>query len=181
MWGTAAVVILGFVGALYVVEGVDQVLGNRLDGFGVIPREAYGFDGILFAPLLHAGWWHLFGNTVPLLVLGYLILLSGVARWAAVTTVVWLVAGLGTWLTGAPGSIHLGASVLVFGWLVYLILRGFFTRRVGQVLVGLAVLVLYGGLLWGVLPTQVGVSWQGHLFGAIGGVLAARGFANRDL
>ena len=181
LWGTAAVVIAGFVAVLYLIEAVDTVLGNRLDGYGVIPREPSGFDGILFAPLLHHGWLHLFANTLPLLVLGYLILLSGIARWAAVTAVVWLVGGFGTWLTGGPHSIHLGASVLVFGWLVYLILRGLFTRRAGQVLVGVAVLVVYGGALWGVLPTQEGISWQGHLFGAVGGGLAARWFADRDL
>jgi membrane associated rhomboid family serine protease len=181
LWLTAALVIAGFVAGLYVIEAVDTVLGNQLDGFGVMPREPDGFDGILFAPLLHVGWVHLLANTVPLLVLGYLILLSGVARWAAVTAVVWLVGGLGTWLTGADNTIHLGASVLVFGWLVYLLLRGVFTRRLGQVLIGVVVLFLYGGALWGVLPIQEGVSWQGHLFGAVGGGLAARWFANREI
>ena len=181
LWLTAALVIAGFVAGLYVIEAVDTVLGNQLDGFGVMPREPDGFDGILFAPLLHVGWVHLLANTVPLLVLGYLILLSGVARWAAVTAVVWLVGGLGTWLTGADHTIHLGASVLVFGWLVYLLLRGVFTRRLGQVLIGVVVLFLYGGALWGVLPIQEGVSWQGHLFGAVGGGLAARWFANREI
>ena len=181
LWLTAALVIAGFVAGLYVIEAVDTVLGNQLDGFGVMPREPDGFDGILFAPLLHVGWVHLLANTVPLLVLGYLILLSGVARWAAVTVVVWLVGGLGTWLTGADHTIHLGASVLVFGWLVYLLLRGVFTRRLGQVLIGVVVLFLYGGALWGVLPIQEGVSWQGHLFGAVGGGLAARWFANREI
>ncbi len=181
LWLAAAVVITGFVAALYLIEAVDTVVGNRLDLYGVIPREPEGFDGILFAPLLHYGWVHLLANTVPLLVLGYLILLSGIARWAAVTAVVWLVGGFGTWLTGADNSLHLGASVLVFGWMVYLLMRGIFTRRVGQVLIGVAVLFVYGGALLGVLPTQEGISWQGHLFGAIGGGLAARWFANRDL
>jgi membrane associated rhomboid family serine protease len=181
LWLSAAVVITAFVGGLYVIEAVDTAVGNRLDLYGVIPRERAGFDGILFAPLLHFGWVHLVANTVPLLVLGYLILLSGIARWAAVTAVVWLVGGFGTWLTGADNSLHLGASVLVFGWLVYLLVRGIFTRRLGQVLIGVVVLFVYGGALWGVLPNQPGVSWQGHLFGAIGGGLAAWWFANRDL
>ncbi|MGH8967322.1 MAG: rhomboid family intramembrane serine protease [Actinomycetes bacterium] len=179
-WLTAAVVIAAFVGLLYVIEGTDTILGNRLDAYGVEPREADGLDGIVFAPLLHLGWLHLTANTVPLLVLGYLILLSGVARWAAVTAIVWLVGGLGTWLTGAPGTLHLGASVLVFGWLVYLILRGVFSRRPGQVAIGVLVLFLYGGALLGVLPGQEGVSWQGHLFGAVGGGVAARWLAVRD-
>jgi membrane associated rhomboid family serine protease len=179
-WVTAAAVIVAFVTVLYVIEAVDYVLGSRLDLFGIEPREADGLDGVLFAPLLHAGWVHLSANTVPLLALGFLILLSGVARWAAVTGIVWLVGGLGTWLTGGPNSLHLGASVLVFGWLVYLILRGVFSRRPGQVLLGVVVLFFYGGALWGVLPIQPGVSWQGHLFGAVGGAVAARWLAGRD-
>jgi membrane associated rhomboid family serine protease len=176
----AAQVILGFVALLYVVEAVDTVLGGRLDGAGVRPREVDGLDGIVFAPLLHAGWQHLEANTLPLLVFGFLILLAGVARWLWVTAVVWVVGGAGTWLTGQPHSVHLGASVLAFGWLVYLLVRGVFSRRPGQVLLGLLLLVVYGGVLWGVLPNSSGVSWQGHLFGAVGGALAAWWWGERD-
>lgn len=179
-WLPAAQVILGFVALLYLLEAVDTALGHRLDGGGVRPREVDGLDGILFAPLLHAGWQHLESNTLPLLVFGFLILLAGVARWLSVTAVVWLVGGVGVWLTGPSHTLHLGASVLAFGWLVYLLVRGVFSRRVSQVLLGLVLLVLYGGLLWGVLPSQPGVSWQGHLFGALGGGLAAWWFGGRD-
>ncbi|WP_107766581.1 rhomboid family intramembrane serine protease [Nocardioides terrigena] len=172
-WGQAGVWSFGFVAVLWVAEIVDTLLGNRLDAEGIRPGYSDGLSGIAFAPLLHAGFGHLIANSVPLLVLGFLILLSGVARWAAVTTLVWVVAGVGTWLFGGVGTVHLGASGLVFGWLTYLIVRGFVTRRPGQILVGIAVLMAYGGALWGVLPGQPGISWQGHLFGAIGGVLAA--------
>ncbi len=110
---------------------------------------------------------------MPLLVFGFLILLAGVARWAAVTAVVWVVGGVGTWLTGPPDSLHLGASVLAFGWLVYLLLRGVFARVAWQIALGVILLFLYGGILYGVLPGQPGISWQGHLFGAVGGGLAA--------
>ena len=176
----AAQVIIVFVGLLYAVEFVDTILGNRLDGAGVRPREVDGLDGILFAPLLHAGWAHLFANTLPLLVFGFLILLSGVARWAAVTAVVWLVGGVGVWLTGGEHTLHLGASVIAFGWLVYLLVRGFFSRSPGQILLGVLLLFLYGGLLWGLLPGPPGISWQGHLFGAVGGFAAAWWFGRRD-
>lgn len=172
-WGQAGAWSVGFVTLLWVAEIVDTLLGNRLDAEGIRPGYSDGLSGIAFAPLLHAGFGHLIANSVPLLVLGFLILLSGVARWAAVTTLVWVVAGVGTWLFGGVGTVHLGASGLVFGWLTYLIVRGFVTRRPGQILVGIAVLMAYGGALWGVLPGQPGISWQGHLFGAIGGVLAA--------
>jgi membrane associated rhomboid family serine protease len=169
----AAQVIVGFVALLYLVELVDTLDRNRLDGYGIRPREVDGLDGIVFAPLLHHGWAHLAANTVPLLVFGFLILLAGVARWVAVTAVVWVVGGVGTWVTGQPHSLHLGASVLAFGWLVYLLLRGIFARDAAQVALGAILLFLYGGILYGVLPGQPGISWQGHLFGALGGALAA--------
>jgi len=176
----AAQVILAFVVLLYVVELVDTLDRNRLDGYGIRPREVDGLDGIVFAPLLHHGWGHLVANTVPLLVFGFLILLAGVARWAAVTAVVWLVGGVGTWLTGQPHSLHLGASVLAFGWLVYLLLRGIFARDASQIALGAILLFMYGGILYGVLPGQPGISWQGHLFGALGGALAAYHFGASD-
>ena len=169
----ALTVIGGFVALLYVIELVDTLLNHRLDQEGVEPQQTDGLLGILFAPLLHGSWEHLFGNTVPLLVLGFLVLLSGVRLWLQVTAIVWLVGGLGTWLVAPPNTIHLGASVLIFGWLVFLLLRGFVSRRIGQILLGLLILFLYGGILWGVLPGQPGISWQGHLFGAIGGAIAA--------
>lgn len=173
-WLTGIVVIGLFVGALYAIEVVDVLLDNRLDQEGIRPRETDGLSGILFAPLLHGGWMHLGANSTPLLVLGFLILLSGVSRWLAVTAIVWLIGGIGTWLTGGTATVHIGASGLVFGWLVYLILRGLFTRHPGQIALGVLVLIVYGGLLWGVLPNQPGISWQGHLFGAVGGAVAAR-------
>jgi len=176
----AAQVIVAFVALLYAVELVDTLMGHRLDEGGVRPREVDGLDGILFAPLLHYGWGHLVANTLPLLVFGFLILLAGVARWAAVTAVVWVVGGVGTWFAGQPHSIHLGASVLAFGWLVYLLLRGVFARDAAQVALGVILLLVYGGLLYGVLPGQPGISWQGHLFGALGGALAAYWFGVRD-
>lgn len=178
--GVGVRVIAGFLALLYVLEAVDVLLAHRLDRLGIRPRLVEGLDGIVFAPLLHLGWMHLLANTLPLAVLGYLILCSGLARWVAVTAVVWVVGGVGTWVTGDSGSLHLGASVLVFGWLAYLLLRGFFSRSAGQILIGAVIFVLYGSALLGVLPGQPGISWQGHLFGAAGGVLAAWWLAGRD-
>lgn len=137
--------------------------------------------GVLFAPLLHANWAHLLANTGPALVLGFLMTLAGQTRFLLATAIVWLAGGLGTWLIGNVGSScgptdHIGASGLIFGWLAFLVVFGWFTRRIWQILVGLVVLVLYGGILWGAVPVLNvcgGVSWQGHLCGAIAGVLAA--------
>jgi membrane associated rhomboid family serine protease len=182
VWQQALFLVGGFVLVLWVFEAVDTVVDHRLDGYGVEPRDAVGLRGILFAPLLHAGFDHLGANSLPVLVLGFLVLVTGIARGVIATGMIWLVGGLGTWLVAPSYSLHLGASVLVFGWLTYVIVRGFLNRRLGEIVIGLGVLVIWGSLLWGVLPGQPGISWQGHLFGAIGGLVAAwalRGPAER--
>lgn len=170
----AAVVTLGFTALLYLVEFVDaSVYQERLDQYGIVPREAHGLDGVVWAPLLHAGWAHLVANTVPVLVLGFLAMANGLRQWAAVTATIWVVGGLGVWFVGPPNTVTVGASGLIFGWLTFLLVRGWFNRNVWQILLGLVLLALWGGALWGVLPGTPGISWQGHLFGAIGGILAA--------
>ena len=159
---------------MWVVEIVDQVAGGSLDRNGIEPREVDGLDGILWAPFLHGSWDHLIGNTVPFLLLGVGIALSGAARVILVTVIVMLVGGLGTWLIGPPDTVHIGASGIVFGYAAYLVSRGAFTRRPLQIVLGLVVVAVWGAtLLQGLVPED-GVSWQGHLFGAIGGVVAAR-------
>ncbi|MGH3974176.1 MAG: rhomboid family intramembrane serine protease [Pseudonocardiaceae bacterium] len=171
--GQAAMIIAAFTGVLYLTEAVDTLLGGKLDYDGIQPRRLDGLDGILWAPLLHYGWQHLVTNTVPVLVLGFLALAGGVGQFITVTAMIWLVGGLGTWLTGSPG-VHLGASLLIFGWLVFLLARGFFARSMVQILLAVVLFGVWGGVLWGLLPGAVGVSWEGHLFGALGGLLAAR-------
>lgn len=175
---------LKFVGAMaalmWVVETVDVIDGGRLDRFGIRPRDAEGLTGIVTAPFLHAGFGHLLANTVPFLVLGATIALSGLVRVLRVTAIVAVVSGLGTWLVASSSSVHIGASGVVFGYGAYLLARGFFDRRVGHIAIGLVVGVLWGGaLLVGLLP-HPGISWQGHVFGALGGVLAAGGFGSRS-
>jgi len=172
LWLRAGIIITAFVALLYGVEGVDELDHNQLDYNGIEPREADGLWGILWAPGLHHGWDHLFANTLPVIVLGFITLLAGIGRGLAATAIIWIVAGVGVWLTGATGSVHLGASSLIFGWLTFLISRGWFARNLVQIGIGLVVLAIYGSVLWGVLPGQPGISWQGHLFGAMGGVLA---------
>lgn len=179
-WRTAALVTVAFVALLWVLEGLDTLLGGTMDGGGIRPRSDEGVTGVLLAPLLHAGWGHLISNTVPVLVLGFLVLATHLARGLAVTAIVWLVGGMGTWLVAPTYTIHLGASTLVFGWLLYLILRGVFSLRVGEIVLGVVLFLAYGGLLWGVLPGQPGVSWQSHLFGALGGALAAWWLRGRE-
>ncbi|HEX7131113.1 MAG TPA: rhomboid family intramembrane serine protease [Iamia sp.] len=162
------------VAAMWAEEIVDLVLpgGQPLNAWGIRPRSGRGLLGIPLAPFLHDGFRHLFGNTLPFLVMGCAIASGSVARFVRVATIVGVTAGLGVWLFARGGTVHIGASGLVFGFLTYLLARGVIARKVTWILGGLVVLVVYGGILWGLLPTP-GVSWTGHVFGAVGGVLAA--------
>ena len=170
----ALLLVVGLVAVMWVVEVVDQVLGGRLDRYGIEPHDADGLAGIISAPFLHAGFGHLIGNTIPFLILGAAIALSGLRTVVLVVAIVAVVGGLGTWLVAPSGTDHIGASGLVFGFATYLIARGIFSRRLPHLAVGVIVAALYGTtLVFGVVPED-GISWQGHLFGAIGGVLAAR-------
>ncbi len=161
------------VGFLWLLEAVDQASGNSLDQYGITPRTDDGLVGVFAAPFLHGGWEHLASNSVPFFVLGVIVLLDGWRAWLTVTLTIVVVSGATVWLVSPAGSLTLGASGVVFGWLTYLIVRGVYTRAPGQVALGVVVFLFYGGLLWGVLPTDELVSWQGHLGGAIGGVIAA--------
>ena len=169
-----AAILLFFLTAFFVQEIADSFLGGALNQYGIRPRTMDGLYGIVYAPFLHGDFAHLIGNTLPFVVLGWLILLEGVGHFFVVYLISSVVAGLGTWIVGAGNSVHIGASGVIFGFLGYLLLSGFFQRSLRSILVSVAVGALYGGLLFGVLPGQPGISWEGHLFGFIGGVLAAR-------
>jgi membrane associated rhomboid family serine protease len=180
-WVVGGATILTFVALLYLVELIDQLTRHSLDANGIRPLEAGGLRGIVFAPVLHANWQHLMANTVPLLVLGFLVTLAGLSRFVWATAIVWILGGFGTWLIGNLGSScgqtdHIGASGLIFGWLAFLLVFGLFVRRVWNIVIGLVVLFAYGGVLLGAMPVLGqcgGVSWQGHLCGAIAGIVAA--------
>ena len=175
-----AKILLALVALMWAVEVVDVIADNRLDQYGIEPREADGLDGVVTAPFLHVGFGHLLSNTIPFVVMGFLIAFEGARRLLGVFAIVAVVSGLGTWLVGPEGTIHVGASGVVFGFATYLIARGWFNRRAGQIALGLVVLVLFGGVLIGGLQPQEGISWQGHLFGAIGGVVAGSVLARRE-
>ncbi|HZA12612.1 rhomboid family intramembrane serine protease [Mycobacterium sp.] len=181
VWVTGGITIVSFVALLYIIEVVNQLSGDRLDENGIRPLEADGLWGIVFAPLLHASWQHLIANTGPALVLGFLMTLAGLSRFIFATAIIWILGGFGTWLIGEVGSTCgvnsniIGASGLIFGWLTFLLVFGWFTRNLWEIIIGLIVLFIYGGILWGAVPVQgcTGISWQGHLCGGIAGVLAA--------
>ena len=166
--------VAGMVLLMWVGEAVDLLPGVELDEYGLRPRDPDGLVGIGASPFLHAGFGHLASNTIPFLLMGFVIALGGAMRVVLVTAIVALVGGLGTWLLAPGATLHVGASGLVFGYAGYLLSRGFFNRRVLDLAVALVVALVWGGgLLVGLLP-QAGVSWQGHLFGAVGGIVAGR-------
>jgi membrane associated rhomboid family serine protease len=172
-------VVLALLAAMWVLEVVDVALDHRLDQYGIEPRDPDGLVGVVAAPFLHADFGHLIANTIPFVTLGIIIGLQGVARVLAVTGIVMLVSGLGTWLVAPDNSIHIGASGIVFGYATYLLARGIFNRDLIEIAIGLGVVAIWGTALLGGLLPQDGVSWQGHFFGAVGGVLAARVFARQ--
>lgn len=167
LWMGVVVVVL------WAIELVNQITGGTLEMLGVSPREITELPQIYTAPLIHHGWSHLIGNTVPLFVLGVLVAISGVLRLAIVTAISATVSGLLVWLVAMPNTVTLGASGVIFGLLTYLLARAIFSRRLAQFAIAVVVFVVYGTLLWGVLPADPRVSWLGHLGGAIGGVAAA--------
>lgn len=169
----AAQLILVWVGLLWVLEAVDQATGHALDTFGIEPRRTDELLDVIPSSFMHFGFDHLIANTLPLLVLGFMAALRGTARFLAVALTIIVTSGVGVWLTAPEQSNTAGASGLVFGLFGYLVVRGFVDRRITDVALGGVVAVFYGSILWGVLPTSTGISWQGHLFGLIGGVLAA--------
>jgi membrane associated rhomboid family serine protease len=169
-----ATVLAGAMIVLWALEVVDAIfLGQQMNGLGIHPRSVEGLWGILLAPFLHGGFGHLIANSVPLAVLGWFVMLRRTRDFFYVWFVVTIVGGVGIWLIGHPQSVHIGASIVVFGFLGYLLLRGFFDKSLWSILGSIGVGVLYGGMVWGVLPGQVGISWEGHFFGFTGGILAA--------
>jgi membrane associated rhomboid family serine protease len=166
------VIVGGMLAAMWAVEILDLLPGTAFDRWGIRPRTTRGLAGIPAAPFLHAGLGHLVANTIPFAVLGAFIAIGDAVRFLQVTLLVTVTSGLGTWLLASPGTVHIGASGLVFGYLTYLVTRGFFAARPLWIVGGGVVLLFYGGILWGFLP-RPGISFTGHVFGAVGGIVAA--------
>ena len=178
--GRAFVAMCMFVPVLFVIELVDMQLDHRLDWAGGIkPRVITGLDGILFAPLLHAGFAHLLANSVPLILMGTFVLADGAKRFLLSTALIAAVSGLGVWFLGPADSLTVGASGVIFGYLGVLLMRGLVERSWWNIAVCVLIALLYGWQLIGVLPTDERISWQAHLFGFIGGLIAAVVFRRR--
>jgi len=165
---------------MWLVEALDTfAFDDGLQAHGIEPRQIEGLEGVVFAPLLHDGWAHIISNSVPFLVLGALVMTYGLRRWITATAFITIGAGVATWLMARSGN-HIGASILVFGYFGFLLGMAWFERSLKSIGIAVVVAVIYGGLIWGVLPSDTGVSWEGHLFGAIAGVAASWLVAGRQ-
>jgi len=164
---------------LWAVFGVNALLGGALLRFGIVPRTEAGLIGLVVAPFLHANLNHLVANTLSFLLFGWLVMLRDRRHFAAVTVVAAVCSGLAAWALGLPGTVHVGASGVIFGYLGFLLLSGWYARSLASVAISVGVAVVWGGMVFGVLPGAPGISWQGHLGGLVGGVIAARGFRVR--
>jgi membrane associated rhomboid family serine protease len=171
-----AIVLGGLVALMWVVFFATVASGGALLGFGIIPRSVIGLRGILFAPFLHGSFAHLLANSIPFAMMGWFVMLRDSRHFIRVTVASMLGSGLIAWILGASGSVHVGASGLIFGYLGFLMFSGFYTRSIPSIVISLLVTVMWGGLIFGVLPGQMGISWQAHLGGFIGGALAARSY-----
>lgn len=172
--------LVGIVAIMWIVEVVNSLDSYRLDqDAGIIPRDVDRVWAIFTSPFLHAGWQHLIDNTIPFVFMGIIIALRGAAKLALVTLIVIVVGGLGTWLIAPDATNTVGASGVVFGYATYLFTCGLFDRSLLQILTGIIVGAVWGGALLSSIVPHTGVSWQAHVCGAVGGVIAAWLLAGR--
>ena len=170
---------LWIIATLWGVEIVDRLFfGNGLEGLGLQPGNWSHWEGIFLAPLLHGGWGHLLGNSIGLATLGAIILVRGWQALVRVSIYAIIVGGLFVMLVAGNGSIHIGASGVVYGYWAYIIGLGFYERTGSSILWAIAIIIVYGGFVYGMFPTESNaiahISWQGHLGGALGGLFAAK-------
>jgi membrane associated rhomboid family serine protease len=160
--------------AMWLVFVASSLSGGALISLGVIPRTAIGLRGILFAPFIHASLQHLLANSIPFVILGWLVMLRDSRHFTTVTLAAMVGSGMTAWLVGAPGSVHVGASGVIFGYLGFLMVSGWYVRSLATVALSVFVTLVWGSLVMGVMPGAAGISWQAHLGGFIAGVLTAR-------
>jgi membrane associated rhomboid family serine protease len=168
----ALLLMVAMLAVMWAVEIVDYFMMGTLDGYGIVGWDPTSLMGIFFSPFLHGGFGHLIANSLPLLILGFLAALRGIGKFMMASLLIIVIGGVGTWFT-SPGFITVGASGLVFGYFGFILARGLFDRLVLDIVIGIGVAIAYWSILAGLLPNQPGISWQGHLFGLIGGVIAA--------
>ena len=172
-WRQAVVTSAAFIAILFAIRGAEVLFRLPLEQFGILPRTVRGLAGILFSPLLHGNMHHLVANSVPLFVLLVLLLSNPQYHPYRTLALIWLASGLGTWLIGRGGAIHIGASSIVFGLASFLIVAGLTLRSWRSALIAIFVFLFYGGIFYGALPHAGPISWEGHLCGAVAGAWIA--------
>jgi membrane associated rhomboid family serine protease len=163
----------------WVVFLINLALGGALLSLGVIPRTTIGLRGVLFAPFLHGSLDHIVANSIPFVVLGWMVMLRDERHFIPVTLAGMIGSALMAWLLGAPDSVHIGASGVIFGYLGFLMLSGWYARSFGSIVLSIIVTAVWGTLVFGMMPGVPGISWQAHFGGFMGGGLAARRFKTR--
>ena len=181
MWVNAKLkfrVLFVLLGLIWAVEVVNFLSGHELNRYGILPGTTSGLYGILLSPFLHGSIHHTLMNSLPLVILGWLSFTRGVGKFVSVTLFIILAGGAAVWFVGRD-AYHVGASGLIFGYFGYLISRGYFEKTISSVFISVVTVTLYGGLFFGVFPNKIGVSWEGHLFGFLAGIIAAWLFINK--
>ncbi|MFA1541385.1 rhomboid family intramembrane serine protease [Actinomadura monticuli] len=168
---SSLILIISVTAVMWVLEAFDYTTNGWLDRFGIQPRDVDDLPDIFTAPFMHAGFGHLMANTLPFLILGFIAAARGIGKFLAASLIIIVVGGLGVWFLSSANT--LGSSILIFGFFGYLVGRGIFERRLLDIGIAVAVVAVYGTMIFGVIPGDPGISWQGHLFGLIGGVLAS--------
>lgn len=157
---------------MWCLQVANFLTGQRLNQFGILPRDVGHLIGIAAAPFIHGGFWHLSMNTLPFLVLGCLVCVQGIGRFYSASVAIIVICGLMVWIFGRDGY-HIGASGWIFGLWGYLLTYGFLKRDFRSLVIGLLVIVAYGGMIYGLLTFEPHTSAEGHLFGALAGVFWA--------
>jgi len=165
--------LIGILLVFWIIGVINFLLQNQLLQFGIIPRIIIGLRGIICAPFLHHGFSHLALNSLPFLVLGGLVLLRGSLYFIIISLLIILLSGIGVWLFGRSAC-HVGASGLIFGYFGLLLAAGWYEKKFSSLFIAIGVLFLYGGLIWGILPLRTYISWEGHLFGFVSGIVLMR-------
>lgn len=166
--------ILSLIALAWAIEIIDHIPGVNFDAMGLRPKELTGLFGIFTMPWIHGGIPHLFSNTIAFFFLAYVVLATEGQRFFRTSFWIIVLSGIGTWLIGSKGSVHIGASGLVYGYFGYLLMRSWLEKKLIWAILGVTLCIFYGGMIWGMMPTGKPISWEGHLCGFIAGVWMAR-------
>ena len=158
---------------IWLVEIVNLISGRSFIVYGILPRHIEGLPGIILHPFIHGSLQHLISNSLPLLILGFIVAFEGRARFIKVTFIIIILGGTLLWLFGRA-AYHVGASLLIFGYFGYIVLNAFYKKSLMAILAALITIVLYGGLIYGVIPADNHISWEGHFFGLLAGITAVK-------